>query len=87
MAFLFVALGFGAIVAVLVVPQMNLGGGTTENWLMSVGAEPLVGLSDRKVVARYHDETSKRIVSVAVDGRETGWFDGRKRSDHVPNAY
>ena len=41
MVFLFVALGFGAIVAVLVVSQMNLGDGTKENWLISVEAEPL----------------------------------------------
>ena len=41
MVFLFVALGFGAIVAVLVVSQMNLGDGTKEDRLISVEAEPL----------------------------------------------
>ena len=41
MAFRFVAPGFGAIVAVLVVPQMNLGDGTKEDRLISVEADPL----------------------------------------------
>ena len=47
----------------------------------------MVGLSDRKVVARNHDETAKWIVSVAVDSRETGWIGGRKRSGPCTKCY